>query len=645
MKIGVVKYVLFYLLLIDISLAAIAQSPIEDLKHELTIETNSLKKGGIYIQLADAIRARSLDSSFMYAKAAKDIFEKETLIEKVKEAELFIGLYYHVSGKTDSSYQLAKKNIPFFEKNKTSTDILGRYYLLLGGTLMKQDKKKEALDAFYDAKKEAERINNSSLLLKANTNIGWVMMELNQHKEAIDKFKESIAITKGKGLSDATHGVIYNNMASSFGALNMPDSTKHYAKIAIEKAHKIGDNLTEANSLFILGGAEIKKGNLQDALDNYLKAQPLREKVGDPFYIVSDQAEIASLYAKLGNTKEGIAIGQKALKLAEEKNITAKLPMIYTALATNYETAKEDGKAIELYKKLNSLKDSMYADANPKALAEMKTRYETEKQERLIAHQKNKIRLQNFLFAGIGGLLILLMLLAFSQYKKVKLRQEAAFKTALLLQQEQAIKAVMEAEENERERIARDLHDGVGQMMSAAKMNLSAFESASLFTSVEQRKEFDKIIQLVDESCKEVRTVSHIMMPNALLKNNLAVAVSDFVNKLSNKNLSVHVYTEGWNERLDSNVEIVLYRIIQECVNNAIKHAGATKLDISLIKDKDGISGTIEDNGKGFDSANKENFEGIGLKNIITRIEYLKGTVDFDSAPGRGTLVALHVPL
>jgi signal transduction histidine kinase len=80
-------------------------------------------------------------------------------------------------------------------------------------------------------------------------------------------------------------------------------------------------------------------------------------------------------------------------------------------------------------------------------------------------------------------------------------------------------------------------------------------------------------------------------------------------------------------------------------VNNAIKHAGATTLDISIIRDKDGISGTIEDNGKGFDPSDKENFEGIGLKNIISRIEYLKGTVDFDSAPGRGTVVALHVPI
>lgn len=125
--------------------------------------------------------------------------------------------------------------------------------------------------------------------------------------------------------------------------------------------------------------------------------------------------------------------------------------------------------------------------------------------------------MQNFLFIGIGGLALLTGLLINSQYRRNKLRQEAQMKTELMKQQEMAVKAVIEAEENERQRIAKDLHDGVGQMMSAAKMNLSAFESEVQFANDEQ-KIIEKVIQLVDESCKEVRTVSHIMMPNALLK-------------------------------------------------------------------------------------------------------------------------------
>jgi signal transduction histidine kinase len=275
----------------------------------------------------------------------------------------------------------------------------------------------------------------------------------------------------------------------------------------------------------------------------------------------------------------------------------------------------------------------------------MQARYETEKKERTIEQQQVRIRTQNFLFAGIVILVVLSGLLIYSLYKRYRLRQETHLKTELMKQQEHAAKAVIEAEEEERQRIAKDLHDGVGQMMSAAKMNLSALESEVQFSDQEQKNSLDKIIQLVDESCKEVRQVSHNMMPNVLMKKNLAAAIADFIDKLDKKKLQVHLYTERLEDRLDSGVETVLYRVIQESVNNVIRHSGATELDISITRDKEGIHATIEDNGSGFDINDKEKREGIGLKNITTRVEYLKGTVDFDSAPGRGTVVGLFIPL
>jgi signal transduction histidine kinase len=218
--------------------------------------------------------------------------------------------------------------------------------------------------------------------------------------------------------------------------------------------------------------------------------------------------------------------------------------------------------------------------------------------------------------------------------------------TKTLHEQElKATAAVMEAEENERQRIAKDLHDGVGQMMSAAKMNLSAFGNELSFKGEDQKLSFERIISLVDESCKEVRTVSHQMMPNLLLKSGLGRAVADFIDKIDRRVLKVHLHTEGLNDRLDSQIEIVVYRVLQECVNNVIKHSGASQLDISIIKDSDGISATIEDNGKGFDAINLNKDEGMGLRNMRARVEYVKGSIEFDSTPGNGTVVAIHIPI
>jgi two-component system NarL family sensor kinase len=203
----------------------------------------------------------------------------------------------------------------------------------------------------------------------------------------------------------------------------------------------------------------------------------------------------------------------------------------------------------------------------------------------------------------------------------------------------------LEAEDRERKRIASELHDGVGQLMSAARMNLSAFEHDFAIEDEKNKDRLTRIIALVDESCKEVRMVSHNMMPNALLSNGLANAVRSFIDKIDNSVLKIDLYNDGLETKIDANIEAVLYRVIQECVNNVIKHSKATHLAISLIKDDNGISISIEDNGIGFNVADQENQNGIGLKNIQSRIQFLKGQLDIDSRTGNGTFIAIHVPL
>jgi two-component system NarL family sensor kinase len=267
---------------------------------------------------------------------------------------------------------------------------------------------------------------------------------------------------------------------------------------------------------------------------------------------------------------------------------------------------------------------------------------QTELQDLELRNRQLQLSRRNTAIAALTGFLLLAVLLGWSFYRRRRMAQEARLQAAILQQQELSTRAILEAEEAERQRIAKDLHDGVGQMMSAARMNISAL-AHRLDLDTKHPEDYDRIIALIDESCKEVRSVSHNMMPNALLKNSLAAAVREFIDKIDHKALQVHLYTEGLDERLDANVEIVLYRVIQECVNNVIKHAGANTLDISIVRDATEITATVEDNGHGFTP--EAGSEGMGLRNIRTRVGYLKGSVEFNSRPGKGTLVALQVPL
>ena len=272
------------------------------------------------------------------------------------------------------------------------------------------------------------------------------------------------------------------------------------------------------------------------------------------------------------------------------------------ALATAYQGSGEPNAAYQTLQLSIRTKDSLVNVNSEAKIAELQTVYETEKKQQQINLQQAEISKKNFIITSIVLLTIMLALLGFSGYRRYKLLEKARLQSTIINQQELATRAVIKAEEDERQRIARDLHDGVGQMMSAAKMNLSAFESRISFDSPERRFEFERIIGLVDESCREIRSVSHNMMPNALLRNSLASAIREFIDKIEGPTLKIHLFTRGLDERLDANVETVLYRVIQECVNNVIRHADATTLDITLIRDKEGISATIEDNGKGFDT-------------------------------------------
>ncbi|RFZ92132.1 sensor histidine kinase [Mucilaginibacter conchicola] len=249
------------------------------------------------------------------------------------------------------------------------------------------------------------------------------------------------------------------------------------------------------------------------------------------------------------------------------------------------------------------------------------------------------------LLVGFLILISAIFIVSYQAHNLKRLKYTTGLQAQIIKQQSQNAKGIITADERERQRIAGDLHDGVGQLLSATRMNLDTLFERLKLTDPENSELADKAMAMVDESCREVRTIAHQMMPDVLLKAGLAFALRDFVNKISSDRLKVSLEVSGLENRLQNNVELVLYRVIQETVNNVLKHANASSLDIQLMRDEGEVSITIEDNGRGFSTAEKEQFEGIGLKNIVTRVTYLKGTVDISSSPGKGTLVAILIPI
>ena len=501
-----------------------------------------------------------------------------------------------------------------------------------------------ALQYYFEGLKIWEAQNNKRGIMLNKNNIGEVYGNLKNFDKQYQYLTEALTIAIENDFKDGI-ALIKQNLSIYYSYKN-DFKTAFNSQVEAVHLFEQQNKMSEAALGYSNAGAYcFFMNNLDSALFYYEKAKVIGEQLKDIRVLSMSYANIAEAYENQNKISEAIEGYNKSIKYASENKYKEQLLFCYAQLAGIYQKKGEFPLAIQYIKKQQGVKDSILNIASSKQINELQTKYETAKKEHTIQQQQFELVKKNYWIGGIAGLLLLGGLLGFSFYRSSKLKQAKKMQDEIMKQQDMATKAVIEAEENERKRIAGDLHDGVGQTMSAAKMNLSSIESRLNFGNEEDRIAFEKIVNLVDESCKEVRTVSHNMMPNALLKSGLSSAVKEFIDKIDSRILKVNLYSEGLNERLDSNVETVLYRVIQECVNNVIKHSGANQLDISLIKDADGIAATIEDNGRGFNIGEKEKADGIGLKNIRTRIEYLKGTIDFDSAPGKGTLVAIHVPL
>jgi two-component system, NarL family, sensor kinase len=569
--------------------------------------------------------------------------------DRIKAYRFYLGKY--ILQNFDDAISIGEDALALARKNGDSV-VAGELKREIGEAWYFKGKYDVAANYFYESISILEKINNKVHLANSYNALAKLYRKTRDLKRSLENYEKAMDLFRS--LNDSAGiSMIYNESGVVFEYSGNYNKAIDRYSASLKIAQRRNDSVGICYALSNLAGVYTLQNRFAEA-ENYLRQTlTIRKKLKDIF-------TLALSYSDLGSTYTSAGAYEKAKVCLDSSNAIAN-KMGYPELKrNNYELlsqiAEKQGNyqlALDYFHKRTGLQDSIFGIEKTKQIEELNTRYETEKKERMIHEQQNKLARQKIIIGSVVALVVLVTLLAFTQYRRYKWKQEAKMRTAILKQQEEAMKAVIEAEEAERQRIAKDLHDGVGQMMSAAKMNLSAYESNVFFKDEEEKLNFENIIALVDESCKEVRSVSHNMMPNALLKNSLASAIREFIDKLpvrtgtggDQKKLQVHLYTEGLEERLEANVETVLYRVIQECVNNVIKHANANTLDISIIKDANEITATIEDNGKGFDTSDKEKFDGIGLKNIRTRVEYLKGTVDFDSMHGKGTLVALHVPL
>ena len=511
----------------------------------------------------------------------------------------------------------------------------------------------KALFYFLEASRFREKTGNKKELAASYLWVGNVYNNgLRQPKQALVYYQKALDLQIAIN-DESTMAYTYTNIGNAYYLLKQYDlSLQNHLKGA-ELKEKTGNKRGLSSSYDNIGNVYYDLKDYVNALDYYQKALTLRTEFNDKKGLTTSYVNIGNLYFKQKDYNKSIAYHIKAFDDATAIDNKEAMSEACNSLAANYEALGNFEKSLNYYKQSTKLKDSILNSTFTRQIADMQTRYDVEKKDLELAKNKAELEtkekqafIKNSIIVSVITLFILLGIVALLFYRKKQVENRAKLNAEMASQKEIRTKAILEAEEKERRRIAQDLHDGVGQLLSAAKLNLSNLDSKFPEKNTDQETAMHNALTLLDDSVKEVRTVSHNMMPNTLIKLGLASAVREFITKLGNApTLKIDLEIVGLDTRLDNQVETVLYRVIQEVVNNIIKHARASHISMQLIRHEAELNVMIEDNGIGFDSSNINDFEGLGLKGINTRIELLNGSVHFDSALGRGTTVIIDVPI
>jgi two-component system, NarL family, sensor kinase len=518
---------------------------------------------------------------------------------------------------------------------------LVNFYILKGQCFVKKTQFAHALEQFRQAlaiaKKRQDRGSQTSILIS----IGWAYMEDGKSAEAIPFFEEVLRLNPAPDYENMA--LLLCNIAACYNTMGDFPRAERYAQLGIAAARNRSSNADLANGLNILARSLYQQGYLSKAIARLKEAAIVREKVADPSMLAADYLELADLYAKKGQPALALRWAKKAEALSQQGTNALKLAAAYKSLAATYEILGDYKNAVLYMKKFWLQNDSLAERHYNQALAEMQVQFETQKKtaenlqlrkENLETSLRNSQQQRWLLLLGSG-----LVLLAASGVYMSRL-MKSRYRTRLALDQLQEQKrrsmAVMAAEEKERGRLAGDLHDGVGQILAAASLQLQKAKKGLL--------PLDTVEEVIGSAATAVRRISHQVTPELLLHYGLVKALEQEVDRLNQAGdpTRFSLFTHIEAPLPDEMLSLVLYRCFQELSSNILKHAQARQVAVQLNLHWDEIQLLVEDDGEGFEPGTVS--EGLGIRNMKSRVALYDGTLLVDATPGKGTTIIITIP-
>ncbi|MCL2597724.1 MAG: sensor histidine kinase [Paludibacter sp.] len=549
-----------------------------------------------------------IDSSLIVTQQAHELAKKEMDEEWIAITSVNMGLGYAYKRWFETALNYYNEALPILEKRGDKFRLAHIYYLMgvIYGYMNMYDEEIAYSEKSLDILKE-----RPDTLIRAYTLTNYAFALYKSPKRQIEKAEN--CLIEAQRISN-----LYNNKYLLMGicgnlwqiALNKYDLNKAeiYALKASELASEFGDVESHCASNIGLGYIEWYKGNYDKAEEH----------------------------------------AREALKTAIENELPDDERDCYTLLSNVSISRRNFRNQILFTAKSDSVQNALVSENTRGYAKEMQVKYETEKKELQITALEKEKRLMTGL--SIAGSVVLLLALTtiFSLWRWTVQKRRIAEKQKQLaeqqiiqLEQEKQIiaaQSVLDGETQERTRLARDLHDGLGSMLTGVQMGLQDMKKGAVL-EYEDVERLNRALKLLDQSVQEMRRVAHHLMPDSLSRFGLKPAVSDFCRNMPTVKFAYY----GDESRLEQNFEVMIYRTIHELVNNALKHSSAEHIIVQIIQEQDRIAFTVQDDGCGFDP--EADAQGMGLQNIRDRITTFNGMMNIDSKIGEGTEINVELKI
>lgn len=577
------------------------------------------------------------DSLLPYVIMAEQISKQTNNKLDADKAKITRVSYYVRKNYIDSALTLIDPIITAYKTDKARQNYYINLLLLKSKILDRGNRYIPALTQLYEAVETAQALKDTLILIQAQTGIGWVQMEMEQYNEALKWLYKALHTSSNKEFYK-NYGALYSNIASTYNSLGKADSARLYIDIAIKNAR-------ESNNLVFLATALSMQAKIFiDSKQPHLAEAPLHETVAirkelnDPFYTVYDMSSLASYYANNNQTAKGIALCIEGIGLAKQSGLSSQLLMIYRSLAENYKAAGNTAAYSHTLEDIIALKDSFNNINSAKQIAEMEANNIAQKNEKTIIEQKLNLTVKNYWLFGsalFGLLLATIIWLAFKNYNR---KQNLKMQLAVDEEKRNAAQSVIAAEEQERRRIAADLHDNIGAYASAIRADVDDIAQNS---NNQNHAALQNLQQHSQEIISSLRDTIWVLNKEHITITGISDRIKTYINKLqpSYSNITISIQeTIDTDLRISSKQALNIFRIVQEAVHNALKHSQANNITV-IIESNKSVIVKILDDGKGF-TANA--ISGNGLQNMKHRAAESGLQLTITGTDKEGTTVTLH---